>query len=204
MLPPALLHWPQDAARVQAALQRGQTVVLCITQPPGTTRPAARNSVRQALQVALGTWLDCPATAVVLHSAPGRPTQLHHPGCQASLSISHDEGLSLAAIAPGCVVGVDLLITTALPDAQECLRLAHDYLGPSTTRTLTALPVAEVPTAFALAWTKWEARLKCAGLALGEWRQIEKTTRQTPILATLALPDGYMGALASSYTGPNN
>jgi 4'-phosphopantetheinyl transferase len=197
MQAPAVLHWPQDMARVQDALQRSQTVVLCIAQPPGTTRPAARASVRLALQAALGAWLNCHATAVVLHSSPGTPLRLHHPAHHASLSISHEDGLSLAAIAPDCAVGVDLLATATLPDSAECLQLAQDYLDPSTAQTLTALPAAEVPTAFALAWTMWEAQLKCAGLALREWRPMQETAQQTSILQTLALQDGYVGALAS-------
>jgi 4'-phosphopantetheinyl transferase len=196
MQAPAVLHWPQDMARVQDALQRSQTVVLCIAQPPGTTRPTARASVRLALQAALGAWLNCHATAVVLHSSPGTPLRLHHPAHHASLSISHEDGLSLAAIAPGCAVGVDLLATTTLPDSAECLQLAQDYLGPSTAQTLTALPAAEVPTAFALAWTMWEARLKCAGLGLVEWRPGPEEALHMQVVQALPLPAPYCGAVA--------
>jgi 4'-phosphopantetheinyl transferase len=195
---PAVLHWPQDRAFVQDALQGGQTVVLCITQPQDANRPAARENVRLALKAALGAWLGCPATAVVLHSSPGTALRIQHPPSPAALSISHEEGLSLAAIAPDGAVGVDLLATTALPNLAECLRLARDYLGPSTAQALTALPAAEVTTAFALAWTQWEARLKCAGLALTEWQEIDHTARESPNLQTLALPSGYVGAIARS------
>jgi 4'-phosphopantetheinyl transferase len=200
MQAPAVLHWPQDRALALDALQRGQTVVLCIAQTPGTKRPAARANVRLALQAVLGAWLGCSATAVVLHSSPGSPLRIQHPTCPIALSVSHEEGLSLAAIAPTGAVGVDLLATATLPDSAECLRLAQDYLGLSTLHRLTALPTARVSTAFALAWTQWEAHLKCAGLALTEWPQMDDTTRESPNLQPLALPGGYVGALARSTT----
>lgn len=196
MQAPAVLHWPQDSAGVQDALQRGQTVVLCITQPPGTMRPAARASVRLALRAALGAWLNCPATAVVLHSSPGTSLRLYHPAHHVSLSVSHEEGLSLAAIAPGCAVGVDLLATTALPDSAECLRLAQDYLGPDATQQLAARPESQRAVAFARAWASWEAQLKCAGMGLIEWTPGLEEALHMQVVQALPLPVPYCGTVA--------
>lgn len=196
MLPPAVLTWPKDAAVVQTALQAGQTVVLCIAQPPGTDRATARTRVRQALRSALGAWLDCPAADVLLQGGTGTPVQLASPPGRAGLSISHEEGLSLAAIAPGSSVGVDLLATSTLPDAAECLQLAQDYLGPATAQALGQLPALEVPAAFGQAWTAWEAGLKCAGQALREWSPGLAAAQQSCLQLVLILPTGYAGALA--------
>jgi 4'-phosphopantetheinyl transferase len=198
MQAPAVLRWPQDRALTLDALQRGQTVVLCIAQSPGTKRPTARANVRLALQAALGVWLGCSAMDVVLQNFPGTPIRIQHPTSTAALSVSHEEGLSLAAIAPIGSVGVDLLAIATLPDSAECLRLARDYLGPGTLLKLTALPAAAVPMAFALGWAQREAHFKCAGLALTEWRQTDPTAREYPDLQTLSLPAGHVGALARS------
>jgi 4'-phosphopantetheinyl transferase len=197
MRAPALLHWPQDMTRVQDALQRAQIVVLCIAQPPGTSRPAARANVRLVLQAALGHWLNCPATAVVLHSSPGAPLRLHHPISSVALSISHDAELSLAAIAPRGSVGVDIVSTSVLPDATECLQLARDYLGTDTAQKLAALPAATVPIAFAQAWAMQESRLKCSGLGLQEWEPVPDEEMQ--MVQTLPLPATYCGAVAWEY-----
>lgn len=181
---------------MQAALQDGQTVVLCIAQPPRTDRPAARARLRQTVQAALGAWLACPADSVVLQGGTGTPVHLVNPTCDVGLSISHEEGLSLAAIAPGHSVGVDLLATGTLPEAAECLQLARDYLGPGTATALCELPAVDIPAAFGRAWTAWEAGLKCAGQALREWDpELDATQKAHPPMA-LALPDGYTGAVA--------
>lgn len=195
MPPPAVLTWPREAAAVQAALQDGPTVVLCIAQPPGTDRPAARARVRQALQEALGAWLACPADSVMLQGGTGTPVRLVNPTCHAGLSISHEEGLSLAAIAPGASVGVDLLATGTLPEAAECLQLARDYLGPGTAKALGELPAVDIPAAFGRAWTAWEAGLKCAGQALQEWNHVDHKALAHHGLTSLLQLEGYTGTL---------
>ncbi|WP_294768423.1 4'-phosphopantetheinyl transferase superfamily protein [uncultured Rhodoferax sp.] len=199
MRSPLVFQWPEEAAKVQVALRQGNTVVLCIPQASGGNRPTARASVRQALQTALGGWLDCPPASVVLQSAPGSPVQLQSPpapGLKPGLSISHEHGLSLAAIAPQGPVGVDLLATSALPNADECLRLAQDYLGPQASQSLAALPVAQRASAFARAWTAWEARLKCVGTGLDEWDRQSAPTPCDCCHVELKLPMGFAGSLA--------
>lgn len=193
-----MFHWPQDAAAVDTALRRGLTVVLCIAQPPGSDRPVARIRVRQALRSALAAWLDCRSADVVLHSRPGTPVTLQSPPHPVGVSISHDEGLSLVAMAADSRVGVDLLASSQLPDAPECLQLAWEYLGPVAAQALTALPAAHQATAFARAWTAWEAKLKCAGLALGEWTPALEAALHSCAPQPLALPSGYVGAVSRS------
>lgn len=196
MQAPAVLQWPQEAAQVRAALQQGHTIVLCVTQPHGTDRPAARARVRAVLQAALGDWLGCPSPMVVLRSDAGMPVQLAYPACPVSLSISHETGLSLAAIAPHGTVGVDVLRTLSLPDASECLQLAHDYLGPDAAQRLAMQPPTECATAFAYAWTQWEARLKSAELGLREWTSELDHLLGRPSVHVLPLHPPYCGAVA--------
>lgn len=191
-----LLHWPQDAAHAKSVLQQGHTVVLCLLHPVQADRPAARQAVRTALQVALGHWLECPPSAVQLHSQPGEPVRIHHPATPVALSISHETDFSVAAIAPNGSVGVDLVRTTVLPDATECLRLAHEYLGPSAREQLAKTPEAERPLAFARAWTAWEARLKCAGVGLREWEPALEQPLCQLETQILSLPGPYCGTLA--------
>jgi 4'-phosphopantetheinyl transferase len=116
------------------------------------------------------------------------------------LSVSHEQGLSLAAIAPQGPVGVDLLAVTAVPDADECLRLARDYLGSHTAQALAALPATQRTMAFARAWTAQEARLKCMGLGLDEWSPENEATWPQLHQDPLTLPQGYLGSVAHLHT----
>lgn len=174
--------------------------VIGIAAPDSPLRQTARAHLRGALCDTLGSLLERPAASIPLRSQPGLAPVLNLPDARISLSLSHAEGLSVAALHAGGAVGVDVM--RVLPDVlPDWAAVARDYLGPPTCDQLAAVAPAQRALAFAQAWTRWEAGLKCLGLALTEWTpglaQRLALCRITP----LALPAPYCGALATQRSG---
>lgn len=195
---PSVVHvWPDGVDQALAELRsaRARTVIR-IAAPETTIRHAARAQIRVAVCNTLGAWLDRPAASIRLHAQPGQALTLDGPAKGISLSLSHAEGMSVAALQAGGQVGIDVLRVPpeALPDWAA---VARDYLGPQACAQLALVEPAQQAWAFAQAWTRWEAGLKCLGLPLTEWtpglaQQLARC-RVTP----LALPAPYCGALAT-------
>lgn len=173
----------------------GTPLVLMVATPSSTVRDEARRLVRAALRAYLSPLLGCAPSMVPLHLAPGEAPRIGAPGHALHLSISHEAGLSLAALRSGGRVGVDLMTTAdaALPDWQA---IAHDFLGPETALRLAALGSQQRPAAFARAWTRHEAALKCLGLQLEEWSPGLQRRLERCRIGELALPAPYSGAVA--------
>lgn len=152
-------------------------------------RPEARRQIREVVREAAAQWLAISADGVAVESLPGHAPRLLLAGRSAWLSISHDDGISLAAIHLHGPVGIDVMRVVDIPDWHA---LAYDYLGPQVAQALAACPVDRRPLALAQAWTAREAALKCAGLALAEW------DGKTPAccLQAVPVPAGYTAALA--------
>ena len=177
----------------------GTPVVLMVRTPDTTVRDEARSLVRTALRSFLAPWAGCAPDMVPLQIEPGKPPRLAlsgvPTGMPVSLSISHEAGLSLAAVRLGGSLGVDLMrvADAVLPDWQA---LAHDYLGPDAAIRLEGLDLAQRPAAFARAWTRHEAALKCLGLQLQEWSpELAREIGQC-CFSELVLPAPYCGAVA--------
>ncbi|KAF1011782.1 MAG: Dimodular nonribosomal peptide synthase [Pseudomonas fluorescens] len=150
----------------------------------GCSRLLARVRVRQALMKRFGDECCPPSVA-------GQAPQIRIPGYpQAGLSISHEQGFSVAAVNLLGPVGVDVMAVQAVVDWPS---VAADYLGPQVVAQLWAAPDAQRETLFARAWCEREARLKCTGLGLLEWSAQDVAPCR---LFELALPEGLVGALA--------
>lgn len=189
--------WPDgvDWALADLRSKRALTVIR-ITAPDTAIRPAARAHIRVAVCDTLGSLLERPAASIPLHSQPGRSLVLDLPDTHIGLSLSHAEGLSVAALHVGGPVGVDVM--RVLPDAlPDWLVVARDYLGPQTVDQLAAVAPAQRAWAFAQAWTRWEASLKCLGLALTEWTPALAQCLASCRITPLELPAPYCGALAT-------
>jgi 4'-phosphopantetheinyl transferase len=152
-------------------------------------RATARRTIRLALLAALAEASGLPASAINLCGAPGEaPYALLGDGRRVALSISHDGDLSVGALRlDGGAVGIDLMQVTDIPDWQA---VARDYLGPACAAALDGMP------AFARAWSGHEARLKCRGMALAEWRAADEPLLAACACLPLDLPDGYVGSVA--------
>ena len=161
-------------------------------------REAARLAIRAALRVALATACGVDAGRIRLEAAPGRAPHATiddaTPGGRTAwLAISHDGALSVAAWRLDGPVGIDIMQVQPVPDWQA---LARDYLGPVVGAALAGLAPAAIPAAFAQAWSEHEARIKCLGRALEEWRVADTAGLRQCRIQPLALPAGYAGCLA--------
>ena len=161
--------------------------VLVIGIEAAMTRMDARLRIRLAVREAVAKWLDIDSVSV--ESESGHAPRLLVAGRAAWLSISHEDGISLAAIHLHGPVGIDVMRVVAVPD---WLAVATDYLGPQVASELSACAEAQRPLALAQAWTAREAALKHAGRALAEWDGAAIDCR----LQTLAAPPGYVATLA--------
>ncbi len=140
--------------------------VLVIGVEAAMSRSEARQRIRLAIREAAAQWLGLSIDAVSVASQPGQAPRLLLAGRAAGLAISHDDGISLAAIDLHGAVGIDVMRVAQIAD---WFAVATDYLGPQVAQSLAACPAGQRPLALARAWTAREAALKCTGRVLSEW-----------------------------------
>jgi 4'-phosphopantetheinyl transferase len=188
---PLPVRWWTDGAFAGAHAPALTHVIGVRGQPD---RASARRTIRAALVDALAQAGGLPAARIRLCGAPGEAPYALLGARRIPLSISHDGDLSVAAFRlDGGAVGIDLMRVADIPDWQA---VAHDYLGPACAAALARLPAAARAAAFARAWSEREARLKCRGRQLAEWRSGDDDRLASCPCIALAVPDGYVGALA--------
>jgi 4'-phosphopantetheinyl transferase len=171
------------------------------------SRTDARAQIRLAVRQALGELLGLTPEQIILSSMPGHAPVITIATDGAldqgiGLSISHEAGLSLAAINLHGPIGVDLM---RVPQASgsdnwnDLLLLARDYLAPACAASLADVAPQLRHTAFAAAWTAHEASLKCRGLALAEWHPAPPMAVPLAALriAALDLPAPFVGKVAT-------
>ena len=189
-MPPTVLHWPSSFDKSQDLL------IVAVNTKNTSIRESARQLVRTVLREMLGD--------VKLISTPGQPLRLAGQDSQPGISVSHERGLSLLAIHFSGPVGVDLLrIGEPAGWQTEIPTLAVDYLGPEIAQRIARLPPPEQLAQFAQAWTDHEARLKCRGSGLEEWSHALENGLSPYGVQCLALPAGFVGAVATLKSGGN-
>ncbi len=188
MLGPAL-----HVHRAPGPLFAGQAFVLALATPLSSLRDTARQSARCALRALLAPALGCAPAEVPLQCEPGNAPRLALETPHIGLAIAHEAGLSLVAALRGGRIGIDLMRIEPVPDWEA---VARDYLGAEVCERLAQTAAAARPAAFAAAWTRFEAMLKCHGRPLVEYSasppQLFPNTRSLP----LVLPQGYAGYAA--------
>ena len=163
--------------------------LLVIGIVPPLSRLEARVHLRQAVREAAAQWLQLNIEAISVDSTLGQTPRLLLAGRAAGLSLTHDEGISLAAIHLHGPVGIDVMRVQDIPDWAN---LARDYLGPPVEQELAACTASQRPAALAQAWTAREAALKYSGLQLAEWNGAAPACRWQ----ALPLPGPYVASLA--------
>lgn len=155
------------------------------------TRAEAREHIRLALREMVARELRLEVERVTLRCMPGNAPRLLLDGMpmQGGVSIAHDGRLSLAAYYADGPLGIDVMRVQDTPDWYEVTR---DYLGPQVAATLSTIPAAGRALAFAQAWTRREACLKCLGLPLSEWTELPGMFR----VQGLDVEPGYVGKAA--------
>jgi 4'-phosphopantetheinyl transferase len=166
-------------------------------------RSSARAQIRLAVRQMLGQFLARSPEQIVLTSTPGQAPVIAVRGIESrvGLSISHEAGLSLAAINLDGRIGVDLMRVPQANnhdhdhDWMELMTMARDYLGPAGAMALAGVAPDRRHIAFARAWSAHEANLKCRDLALAEWRTMPPPAVLR--IAALDLPAPFVGAVAT-------
>lgn len=192
-LPLTVNFWPDCAASIEI---EHDLFVIAVRTPQTTLRKEARQLIRAALSEVLAIKLACLPQHIVLTSQPGQALKLLHPSYNIGLSISHESGLSVAAVNMQGKVGVDLMLNTTGPNGVEMQALVRDYFGKERAASISKLPKAIQNETFINMWVKLEARLKCLEVDLVEWSPARD---QQANISTyfLDLPDGYTGAIAT-------
>ncbi len=171
-------------------------LVLALRTSPNITRTEARLQIRIALQEALALLLACSSAEIELLSQPGHALKLLNPKLNVGLSVSHEIGLSLAAININGALGIDLMSLSSTPASNEIQTLATDYLGNEIAQQIAGAPTNRQANDFTKAWTAFEARLKCGGEVLAEWNEATEKRLAQYRCRDLILPDGYIGTVA--------
>ena len=157
-----MARWPESTP-----LMHEGVLLISTHTPVDRDREPARRLIRQAISGALSAVLAIDPVHIHISSNSGQAPRLHLPGFpRAGLSISHEEGLSIAAVHLYGHVGVDLLRIDDVPDWHQ---VSRDYLGPQVTELLSATAPEQRAEQFARHWCARESALKCHGLALAEW-----------------------------------
>ena len=175
--------------------------LLWLATPETNERSAARLLVREALREMLSGLLATGDQPLTLISQPGQPIRLAPPWSAIGISVSHEPGRSLAVINLNGPVGVDLMRAASAP--AECHAVSRDYLGPRTAAALARLPTEQRQHAFAKAWTRCEAGLKCLALDLSEWTSERDAQLQKCTVAELEMPAGWAAAVAIANVAVN-
>ncbi|QRX82745.1 4'-phosphopantetheinyl transferase superfamily protein [Glaciimonas sp. PAMC28666] len=169
-------------------------IVISVITPLTSIRDSARERIRIALREALGFLLNMSPLSVPLVTELGQPIRLALPALHLGLSLSHEPGLSVAAINLRGKVGIDLMRVNAIADWRQ---VAQDYLGHETVKRIADLPSSGQSHAFAQEWTRYEACLKCLDIGIREWDPSLDIEMRQCIVNPLILPNGMVGTVAT-------
>lgn len=202
----AVIPWPQTVPALLKIVNTGDNdntqglektpplFVISVITPLTSIRGGARKQIRMALREVLGILLEMHPASVPLITKPGHPICLPAPYSHIGLSISHEPGLSIAAINLHGKVGTDLMRTGEIADWKQ---VAQEYLGPESYGRIVGLPASCQLTAFAQEWTRYEASLKCLGIGIREWDLLLADELRQCIVNPLTLPNGMVGTIAT-------
>ena len=196
---------PENRTQVLHALKEQRLAVLSIaTQISPVTsvshethRAQIRLQLRAMLTDVLCTFLECAPEDIDLTHIPGQSPKknlcISMPDRQINISISHEQGLSIAAICLDADVGVDLVL---IAPQLEWQAVADLYLGAQVSAEIAKLPESQQAAYFSLQWASFEARLKCYQHALTEWSPKLEQVLKNCTVYELDLPRAYAGVLA--------
>ncbi len=192
-LPLCVYFWPETAGNIP---ENESLFVIAVKTSHTTLRDKARQLIRLAIRQVLAEKLSCPLAEIKFISELGQALKLMQPKQNIGLSVSHESGLSLAAINMNGKVGVDLLAMNNSFTKKEMYSLSSDYLGHQKAEYLSSLPMNMQNYAFGIAWTELEARLKCKEENLIEWSPSREKRLVNYSTRALLVPEGYVATMA--------
>jgi 4'-phosphopantetheinyl transferase len=194
-----ILNWPAAPQLfAETTADSKSIVVIGISTPHSVIRNEARKRIRLALHQVLESLLNRPPESIQIVSQAGQPLRLPSPDQNIGLSVTHESGLSLAAINRHGPIGIDLMgISEQSSWMADWEGVANDYLGEDARRRIAKEQPAHRAKAFAQEWTRLEASLKCYGLPLSESTPALDRQLKQCCLFELSLPAGMVGAVAT-------
>ncbi|MDR2299958.1 MAG: hypothetical protein LBE30_16640 [Comamonas sp.] len=163
-------------------------------------RDRARLQARAVLRSCLTAELGCAEAELEISNLRNQPPQLRMHGQLLETlhcSISHAPGLALLAWHRGAAVGVDIQAVDGHMPRAELEAVAWLFLQPKVAQALSGFAEnALFLEAFAQAWARQEAQLKCAGLGLMEWSAGLQARLTGMSCASLLLAQGHAAAVA--------
>jgi 4'-phosphopantetheinyl transferase len=172
-----LFHWPE----MPALPPPGQPVLVKVDT--GASRPAARQKLRENVQRILSAWSGSASQSPSWRETPCGPIWPDRTGgLSVAVSFSYSDNTEWIGLVRGGLIGVDATPACPFSEMEEVALL---YLGPASAAAIRA--AVNPAHAFAIAWTGWEAQLKCQGRSLTEWpgapvaSAIRFTGRQTHV-----------------------
>ncbi|MFZ6674067.1 4'-phosphopantetheinyl transferase family protein [Undibacterium sp. Xuan67W] len=198
-----VFYLPEHLDDASSTLRLHRYVVIAISNYSTQDRTRARQQIRCAIITLIQQCYQIDIRDIEISASSGRAPRLFFSDHEAALSISHEAGLSLAAICLNSSVGIDLLHTKSLAkESFEWQDIARIYLDPDRHKMIRSLTPEQQLLSFAQEWTMLEARYKCAGKALSEWSETVAAGRHTKLQAMptykLDLPENYCGSITFS------
>jgi 4'-phosphopantetheinyl transferase len=179
---PNIFIWPE----MPALPPPGEPVLMRVpTAPP---RQIARRELRKVLREILAGWSGVLPEQLPLQETPRGPVwpgQLGGHSLDISLSYAEDAGW-IGLLRAG-QIGVDAMPVQTIPEA---LAVARNYLGHAAAAAIQRS--TDPATAFATAWTEFEARLKCLKRELNEWPATQAFVTAGCASQSVMLPDRVM------------
>jgi 4'-phosphopantetheinyl transferase len=192
----SVFDWEAQCLSALDCFSQQSNVVISLSFPQNLQREAARQQLHLAITELLMQAFSCAAEQIRLIRVAGSRLQCFVAGQEIFISVSHEPGLSLAAISQKQLPGIDLMAVKAMDDWQD---VADIYFSPQQIAALQQAQDDERAALFAQYWTMMEARFKCAGIAMTEYdehvqQQMASALKDCCSYA-LTLPAGYIGTL---------
>jgi 4'-phosphopantetheinyl transferase len=186
-----IFHWPE----MPPLPPLEQAVLIRVATSP--SRPIAREELRKVLRQILAAWSDLAPEQLPLRETSRGPVWRGRLGGHSlDISLSYADGEGWIGLIRGGQIGVDAMKIQPVAEAEAVARL---YLGQTELQTIQQS--ANPTLAFAAAWTKLEARVKCLKLDLDEWSPTFATTRCAA--QSIVLPNHRIVAVATRVTARN-
>jgi phosphopantetheinyl transferase len=180
--------WPE----MPALPPPGQPVLIRVATSPA--RPAARQELRMVLRQILTTWSQMLPAQLPLKDTPRGPVWLGQLGGHSlDINLSYAENTGWIGLIRASLIGVDAMPIQHFAEAND---VALHYLG--TSAMLAIQRATDPPTAFAVAWTGWEAQIKCLKQALHEWPPTPALGANSCAVQNLMLPDNLVVSVATT------
>ena len=185
--PKKIYLWPE----MPSLPPPGQPVLIRVATPP--SRPAARQELRTVLRRILAAWSNILPEHLPLQETTRGPVWSGHIGSHTlDISLAYAEHDGLIGLMLGGFIGVDVMPIQRITEAEA---VALHYLGPEAMKAIQR--AEDPPTAFALAWTGLEARIKCLKRELNEWHCAPALEANPCRIQNAVLPDNLMVSLAT-------